>query len=54
MESMAITWMGEMGCFQDRLQLPFTNATSVLHNPVELVAVAPSFCKDIMGMIRIF
>jgi hypothetical protein len=27
-------------------QLPFTNATIVLHKPVELVAVAPSFCRD--------
>jgi hypothetical protein len=27
----------------ERRQLPFTNATSVLHNPVDLIAAAPSF-----------
>lgn len=28
----------------ERLQLPVANATSILHNPVELDAVAPRLC----------
>jgi len=36
----------------ERLQLPVANATSILHNPVELDAVVPRLCKGIIKMRR--